>query len=505
LISKNAIIEFESKKINNWDYIKTIDRNFLEEEFSHISNGFKFKIEPYDHQLACILLGYYNPSFLFLLSMGTGKSAIIIHLAKLRKQFGKVKKTLVLMPNIAVVGSWIDEINKQSDLSSVALIGTKAERELAIKKEADLYLMNYAGLQVMMTDTVNKKRIPNLKKMKDFADIFDAVVFDEIHNCSNKNSLVSKLSLILSKNCKYRYGLTGTPFNRDLMGLWNIFNVIDHGKTLGHNITLYRSIYFDQKINYWGGYEYNLKKNIEHKLYKRIKNISIRYSEDECMDLPPIIRKKISLSFPNENYKYYIKAIKDVIEAKGDFKALKNAFVQLRQISSGFIGFKNEEEEKMRISFDSNPKLETLISLINEINDKVIVFNEFIYSGDIIAERLKKEKIKFVRLYGGTKKKIDVIKKFQNDPKIKVFVINSISGGTGLNLQCSKYGIFYESNPSVIVRSQAEKRFSGARQKKRSFIFDLVMKKSVEEKILKFHSEGKDLFRAIVEGKEKFE
>lgn len=478
------------------------------------ARGFK-KIEYVGKEEAkCIKIEDPNGLYITDDFIVTHNTAVSLHLLAKRIQDKKINKALVLTPNVAVLGSWVEETKKHTELTTSCLIGEKEGREEALNVDADLYIMNYGGLQVMMTDFVpikdNKgksknKRVPNKTKVRNFINNFDAVIYDEVHGLGQRDSLVTTLSLAIAKNCKYKYGLTGTPFNRDLMKLWSLFNIIDQGETLGHNITFYRGMYFDQKINYWGGYEYTLKKDSKRKLYKRIKHKSIRYDENECYDLPPVIRKKITIPFPAENYKYYREAIDEIIEAKGNYKALKSSFTQLRQISSGFIGFKNDEEESLRIRFDKNPKLDALIELINEINGKVIVFNEFITSGDMICERLKKDKIKFIRLYGGTKvsEKKTFQKRFTNNKTTKVAVINSASGGAGLNLQVSQYGIFYESNPSNIIRTQAEKRFSGARQPKRSFIFDLLMKKSIEFKILKYHKEGKDLFDAVISGKVK--
>lgn len=503
MISKKVVKFFLDKPTTNWSVIKDVtDHQEYADEIEELTH-FKFKTKCFKHQLACFLLGYYNSSFLFFLDMGLGKTKSCLDLLSYYKAEKFINKILVLMPNVVMTGVWMDEIKKHSNLSYVALIGTKQEREKALKKDVDLYLMNYAGLQVTMTDYIDRKRILSETKILKFTEKFDAVIFDEIHTLANRKSIQSQLSLRIAKRCKVKYGLTGTPFNRDLMNLWHLFYLIDGGDTLGYNITMYRDMFFDCIRNYWGGYEYKLKKDTEKKLFHRLQNKSIRYSEKECLDLPVITYIQTPLKFPQENLEYYKKGVENVIESKGNYRALENAFIRLRQIASGFVGFKNDEEDRVQIIFDNNPKLDALIELIDEIEGKIVIFNEFTLSGDFICERLKKEKIKYVRLYGKTKDKVDVVKRFQGNKKLKVFVVNSKSGGVGLNLQTSNYCIFYESPVSCIVRSQAEKRIHRIGQKKRVFIYDLFMKYSIEEKILKYLKEGKNLFNVIIEGKEK--
>ncbi len=83
------------------------------------------------------------------------------------------------------------------------------------------------------------------------------------------------------------------------------------------------------------------------------------------------------------------------------------------------------------------------------------------------------------------------------EPDCRILVANSVSGGTGLNLQIANYVIFYESPVSPIHRLQAEWRCYRAGQTKAVFIYDLVVAESVDEKILEFIKEGKNLLSTL--------
>ena len=111
--------------------------------------------------------------------------------------------------------------------------------------------------------------------------------------------------------------------------------------------------------------------------------------------------------------------------------------------------------------------------------------------------------MEFVSARGETKDTVQNIRKFKKDDACKILVINLATGAYGPNFQIANYEFFYESPSDPILRSQAEKRCRRPGQKKnRVYIIDpvVICKNSVEEKILEFLKEGKDLFDCIIEG-----
>ena len=103
-------------------------------------------------------------------------------------------------------------------------------------------------------------------------------------------------------------------------------------------------------------------------------------------------------------------------------------------------------------------------------------------------------------LSGATKDKIGAKNEFVNNKSTRIFVVNSKSGGTALNLQIANYVIYFESPVSAIVRSQSEKRCHRTGQTKRTFIYDLIVGGSIEEKVLEYVKEGKNLLKTLVGG-----
>lgn len=330
-----------------------------------------------------------------------------------------------------------------------------------------------------------------------------------VHNCKNIQSLTFKLCRAISAQSEYVVGLTGTPFGRDLLDLWPQFYLIDFGETLGETLGLYRETFFTQKDKFWGGVEYKFQKKMFNTLKRMIKNASIRYGVDEFADMPPkkYIIQKIQ---PHEGIRAYadkaLQAIKSIVVKKSaeNYRAIESEYMRLRQLSSGFMTLKGEDNNKLQIKFDENPKLDALQALIEEMPEdcKAVVFHHFVYSNELISERLKGMKIKHARVYGKSKDPIAELRRFKSDPDCRVLVINSKSGSSSLNLQNANYLIFYEQ-PSAIDRQQAESRCYRPGQERRTFIYDLLMASTVDEHMHKWNKEGKDMLVALLDGTEK--
>ena len=175
----------------------------------------------------------------------------------------------------------------------------------------------------------------------------------------------------------------------------------------------------------------------------------------------------------------------------------------MRQISSGFIGYKDDNTGKSAQSeFSNKPKLELLLDLLQRITPeaKAVVYNEYTFSGSMICRELNKLDIEHARIYGGTKDTQAELLRFVKNEECRVLVLNHHAGSMGLNLQVAQYVIYYESPVSPRVRMQADARVARQGSKhERVFIYDLVSG-TVDKAILKMHHEGKDLLAGILDG-----
>jgi len=509
----NLVREFLEYKRDSFNWIKQVPRA----ELLRGLDGFKFNgPPPFLHQLACFNIGIEHPHFLFLLDMGAGKSKLMLDLVRWHQQHSGLRRVLIMVPKAVNVQAWLDEIAEHAPgLTATALMGLKDERQELITAETDLYLINYAGLAVYMSEFVKvkqkhkkvRRRTITPRSARNFAERFDMVVLDECHKLGNHEALVYRECRWFTKYCRFRYGLTGTPFGRDPVKLWAQFHIIDDGATLGDSLGLFRASLFDASQNHWGGIDYEFDQRMQPDLRRMIRHRSIYYSDKEFDDLPPVHRIKRRVRFSVSADEQYRNVLTRIREARGDLVELQNAYYRMRMVTSGYLSVKSELDDKKRLVhfFDENPKLEALEDMLEDLpeDSKCIVYHDYQITGRMLCAMLRRRKWRFAELSGLTEDSVGQINSFLHDPTVRFMVANNESGATGINPQkVCNYAIFYESPSSPITRRQAEKRLSRTGQRKHVYLYDLVVPNSVDEKILSYLKQGKDLFASIMsEGK----
>ena len=469
-----------------------------------------FVTPPYLHQKVCFLAGVKHPRLVLLLWMGTGKTKIVLDCLVHHLRTGLIKKRiLVLVPNEANVESWRDEIAiHQPGLTSAPLPLNRS-----IPGGVHIVLSNYQRLGRLLTDNVADRKTRKMKweinaeRLERFSDNFDAIVCDESTALMNPRSITTKIALAISWRCEVAYGLTGTPFGRDPQALFSQFLAVDKGETFGANLGLFREAYFSAHRNYWqktkwAGFTYKLRPDREDDLRRAMRHRSLHYDLEECITLPDAVESTVAVTLSEVAANFYATGRETMQAEATDGLDVRNQFVQLRQIASGFKVV-DIDGERFEIPFDDNPKLDALRNLFDEIPQecKIVVFHDFIRSGHEITDLAKEMKIKSAQLSGEGDKTAE-LRKFLDNPACRLLVTNSKIGALGLNLQIARYVIFYESPVSPIVREQAKARCRRSGSTNTVFYYDIVAKNTVEEKILEWVREGKDLLDAVLRGRE---
>lgn len=506
-----AVESYLSKEVDDLSWLKKASYKDLAADLDLSL----FHTKPYHHQLVCYTIGQVKRNYLFFLDMGAGKTKIILDLARYykKKRYPRRFRLLVAVPQDVNTEAWAEELRIHApDLTCVQLVGTREERFKLIKQKADLYFINYDGLMVYMSQLAKTKDKSkgkdkswrfNKKMAEDFASNFDGMVLDECHMLGNQDSLIFRLCHHLSKKYSYRWGLTGTPFGKDPIKLLSQFELIDHGETLGTTKGMFRAAFYRSTENRWGGVDYTFLEDKKEDLHRLIRNCSIRYEDEEFADLPELTKQVRRLKLPAEPEAYYREALKEVRNKSANGSVVQNAFIRMRQITAGFLSY-NGDDGKATIIFDQQPKLETLMSLVDSLPEdrKMIIAHWFVYSGKMIIERLENKKLKWSQLGGGAKRPIEQMKRFLNDDDCRFMVANVQAGLAGLNPQkVCNYLTCFESPTPPDLRKQLEKRVHRDGQKRHTYITDLVIKNSVDERILTSLEDGEDLFQAVCNGK----
>jgi SNF2 family DNA or RNA helicase len=472
-------------------------------------------------QKRCFIIGAKRRRFAFWADTGTGKTllsiALIRYFRKLAAIDGRERPIfLVLVPTKLNKAEWARECRKWSPgLKTIVLKGTTVNKWDQINDdEYAVVIETYGGMVRLVSELTTIKRKGKADRrglsldknaVKFLYNVFDGLILDESINIRVKKrngSLMHRICLAISKVGDYCFALNGTPHGRDPTDLFGQMKVVDLGRTLGETLGLFRSVFFTESEGYWGGKKFKFNKKMSPELNRILASGSIRIKADESA-LPPCVTRKRLIDLPHDAVEIYRRTKAELMQARGNFMEMNNAFVRVRQISSGYVGYYEDElGKRAQYSFKSNPKLDYLMNDIEEIapHSKIIVFHDFVFSGSMIERRLEQADIGFVRIHTSNMEPEEVLDRFDNDDDVRVFILNNAEAA-GLNLQIAKYGLFFEAPVPVIQRKQARRRFERQHSMhKRVFLYDYVVKGTYDQRILDLHLEGEELFRAIIEG-----
>lgn len=459
---------------------------------------------------------------------GVGKTLFSMAAALYFRRAGVARRFLVLVPGNINLAEWESERDIHCPRASmVVLAGSSREKWAAVRAGAPLLTVaTYAGLVRMACDKfvrrgkrwvpadgdqprpgeeVRLRPVP--QKVRELARTFDGLVMDE----SSADQAVQHRNLawrvcrkIAQPAERPVVALSGTPFGRDPTPLWAQMYLVDGGESLGPTLGLFRAAFFRTEVNYFGGEVHTFREDMAGELHRLLAHRSVTIEADEA-SLPPVVARTLSISLPRDAEEYAIMARDQITAARGNYQETKNAFLRMRQISSGFLGYTDDETGKRaKFAFDECPKLELLVSRLQSVvgKYKVVVFHEFIYSGDRICAELDRLGIGYARASAGTKRSIKAERvRFVGDDMCRVFVLSNRMA-QGPNLQVAKYVEFFESPVDPKTRKQARRRVERQHsQHDRVFVTDYMVRGTYDKRILEHLEQGKNLFDAIIRGR----
>lgn len=215
----------------------------------------------------------------------------------------------------------------------------------------------------------------------------------------------------------------------------------------------------------------------------------MRVMKDECLDLPDRSQVTIHVELDPEQERLY-NSMKEVFIAylkSGEAVTAQIAVtkaLRLQQIVSGYCKTEMGEE----ISLKHNPRLDALEDLLEDMNEKVIIWATFQENYRQIAGVLTKLKIPFTELHGQVpnKDRQKNIDRFQNDPTVRAIICNQAAAGLGVTLTSAPNSIYYSRNFSLEQDQQSADRNyrSGSEIHKKITRYDLVARNTIDEIIL---------------------
>ena len=377
---------------------------------------------PHNYQKYCIQYILDHPTAAIFLDCGLGKTSITLSaIEHLMYETFEVSKVLVVAPLRVALVSWPDELDKWENfhhLSYSVVVGTAKERQAALDKDVDIYIINRENLQWLI-------------EKSDTPFDYDMVVIDELSSFKNWNSKRFKSFMQVRPKVKRVVGLTGTPSSNGLMDLFAQFKCLDMGERLGRFISQYRLNYFrPDRTNGRIVYTYKLIPGSEERIYEKISDITISMKALDHLEMPELVSTQYKVYMDDKEQETYDNLKKELIIPyleEDNITAANAASLtgKLSQMANGCV-YSDLREEVMF----HDRKLDALEDMIEAANGKPIMV-AYWYKHDLsrITRRLEKSGICFERLNSENSMRR------WNEGKIEVALIHPSSMGHGTNLQ----------------------------------------------------------------------
>ena len=454
--------------------------------------NYKFKTQPYEHQLKALTMSWDKEYFAYFMEMGTGKSKVLIDNIAMLYDKGKINGALIVAPK-GVVGTWY--LNQIPDHLPNHIEHKNVLWKPNITRKQNLRLKSLfetgTDLHILIMNVEAFSTTKGCEFAKKFLDSHRTLMaVDESTTIKNPDAKRTKNICNLSILSRYRRILTGSPVTKSPLDLYKQCDFLKE-ELLGHgSYYTFRTRYAIMKTANFGGKSVQIVvgyKNL-NELSEKLRPFSYRVLKDDCLDLPDKIYMKRSVQLSSEQKKVY-EQMKQMALAEMNGKMMSTATVltqlmRLHQITCGHFTADDGSIQKIK----SN-RLDELMDVLEEIEGKVVIWAHYQNDVETIVEHLKKKygDNSIVDYYGRTRpeNRQSNIDKFQKDEGCRFFIGTPATGGYGITLTQASNVIYYSNGYDLEKRMQSEDRAHRIGQKKSVTYVDMIADDTVDEKIVK--------------------
>lgn len=460
-IQKNKILEIFSYNlgVNLKEFIykisnisNLIDKNYLLNKLK--KGNFKGLLKNYQEDGVLWLLNLYKNDLdgvLLADEMGLGKTVQVIAFLSLIS----FKNTLIIAP-ASLLYNWKDEFLKFTNF-------TIDDIALCFNNEVAVNIVSYEFLRANIN----------------LASNYNVVILDESQKIKNTKTEIFKSAVKVRRD--FTVVMTGTPIENSLNDLWSMFFAINS------NLEELYVKKIKPLLSNIQDYQKAIKLTVD-----MFHPIILQRRKEEVLNLPKRYNKTILIQFSNdekEKYKKLLNIFNYALQSKLSGRVesiILEGLLRLRQFCSihkiipqSLLNVKKLQDSKVEIALK-------IISKTIKKNEKIIIFSQFKTTLDELEKLCVIKNFSFCRLDGATTKtnRNKQIENFQDiNSKFQIFLISLKAGGVGLNLTSAKRAILFEPWWNPAVEEQAFARIDRIGQVKKTYIYRLIYKNSIEEKI----------------------
>jgi SNF2 family DNA or RNA helicase len=369
---------------------------------------------------------------------------------------GLIKRVLIVCPLSIMYSAW------QADLFKTAMhrtagvaYGSRSKREKVIHGGYDFVIINYDGVGIVKEDIK--------------AAEFDLIVIDEANAYKTSTTRRWKIMKSLIYPSTGVWMLTGTPASQSPLDAYGLAKLVNP-----NGVPKFFSAWRDKVMFPVSRFKWAPKPGSRELVFETLQP-AIRFTKEECLDLPDVMYQYRSASMTSQQQKFY-KILKEdlLIKAAGEEVSAVNAAAKLSkllQLSGGAVYTDTGEV----LEFDVKPRLDILNEILEEASHKVIVFVPFKHTIRIVNEHIKKGGYTTEIINGETSafNRGEIFNRFQTTPDPHVLVIQPQAASHGVTLTAADTIVFWSPVMSVETYIQCVARIDRVGQKNKMTVIHL--------------------------------
>jgi SNF2 family DNA or RNA helicase len=334
--------------------------------------------------------------------------------------------------------------------------GAKDKRRAVINGPAEFVIINYDGVEIVADDIARGG--------------FDLIVVDEANAYKNAQTKRWKVLNSLLKADTWLWMLTGTPAAQSPLDAYGLAKLVNP-----QGVPKYFTSFRDMVMTKLTNFRWIPKENATQTVYNALQP-AIRYTKDECLDLPEMTYTRRNVELTKQQQKYYdLLKKRMVIQAGGEEITSVNAAVnmsKLLQISCGAVYSDTGET----LEFDISKRYDVLTEVIDESSQKVLIFVPFKHVISILSQKLTADGYENEIISGDVSagKRADIFTRFQNEANPRVLIIQPQAAAHGVTLTAANTVVWWGPTASLEIYSQANARVHRSGQHHPSTVVQLA-------------------------------
>jgi SNF2 family DNA or RNA helicase len=363
-------------------------------------------------------------------------------------KIGRLKRVLVICPLSIMDSAWRADLFKFAMHRHVDIAyGSREKRVRIINSNAEFVIINYDGVEIVREEIANGG--------------FDLVVIDEANAYKNPQTTRWKTLNKILKHDTWLWMLTGTPAAQSPVDAYGLAKLVSP-----HNVPKFYSAFKDMVMYKVTQFRWVNRPNAEKIVHEALQP-AIRFTKEECLDLPELTYVTREVELTPQQKKYYELLRKQlVVSTVGEQITAVNAAVgmsKLLQISCGAV----YSDSGQSLEFDIKNRYKVMREVLDETKQKALIFVPFKNTIEILLKKLQEDGFTTAVINGDVPahKRAEIFKAFQDTPNPRILIIQPQAAAHGVTLTAADTVIWWGPTPSLETYAQANARAHRAGQR----------------------------------------